>query len=1396
MIPHRHAIGYFPPSPRLRRASQSLPARNATPASSAKRSFAGWHSVAGGENFRRFFPIIGKNLPLFLCVFLAARAANAAGDFNTVADRAEREIRALDVKLQCVPNPAELSAASTSVTVRVEAHANEAARARINALLVELREAARALGGATVDVRLVQECRWSVNGMAWGPTAASRVTEIAPVPARTAIPFGKIGTASVVADLEWRIEPVRSDPAKGYAVPWQGARARSVAKRTVASVSTVRASVAAVPPMAEPSFSLTVTGPATALTDQAVVLSAAASGLNKAGVFSLPQAKIVWSSRGRVLGEGNRVTFTSAEAGACDVVAMLVKEDRGSRVVWQTARHRIDVRDKSEALAELAKQQAAEEARRAAALRAQQAQLEQEKRQAEEAQRLAEEQRKADEAAKQAEEQLAKQKADTQAAEAAAAKEQERAELAAAKERELAQAAAESEMRAKKAQLEAEIRKAEEAKQLAEEQQKAAEAKKLAEEQLAKQKAEADAAAAAAAQEMQRAELAAARERELAEAAAAAELRAKQAEVEAQEKLAARQRKLVDDGAALEKRGNLPGAIAKYESALAVAPDEVLSARIAELQRRQSEQEEQQRREDEARSYVKDGKAFERKGDLAGAILAYEEAQKLVPSDELAARVTSLNEQKASLDAERQRDEAARALVDEGHTLEKNGDLAGAVQKYEGSLALVADASIARRVTRLKKQQVAAEEEKRREAEAEKRAAVEAEAAAAVAKEKEAAAAAAAADLAAKQAEEAAQAQRKADAGKLEDEGKALESSGDLGGAVAKYEAAVQIVPSVALGKRIKDLQKQQAELDELARRDEAAQKLAGEGEALEQSGDLAGAAAKYEASIKVVPDAVLKKRISDLKKQIAGLEEQARRDEEARKQAELDRAKEEQRLAAEAQAKEESRIAAEAKAKADEEARLAAEERMRKDAEAAAVAERARVAAQLAADAKAQEEAKLAAETAAKAELQKAADEAAAEKAAEEAAAKERAMAQAAAEAELRARQAALETEKAKAEEQRKADAAAAAAAQEIAAAPVQPAPEPEPEVVAPAAAPAETAVQAAAVVPAIEYELSLAGPVLEGKKPKLWDASKHMLVDVTDRLAVFQDIGFSVAVQPEPDAKPLRYEWSIEPAGCSANTFHERAIRIRASEAGTYTLGVTVRDANDVVLGTASFALAISVSRDDLDRALAAQDADAKVARAKGLAEKGRLDEAIAAVADALKMDPSSQEAATYSEKWLSDRKVVQEQIAVSRGWIAKKDYEQASAAWSKAKALLPQYAPVRELEDDLKSLKHTVDRAQNLVNEGYAQEQRGNPTAAIAKYEAAVKLMPDAKLSTRIADLQKRQTEVEAQKLIDEGFEQEQGGNIAAAISRYEKAVKILPDARVSAHIEALKAAPAKQ
>ena len=99
----------------------------------------------------------------------------------------------------------------------------------------------------------------------------------------------------------------------------------------------------------------------------------------------MPQAKIVWSSKGRVLGEGNRVTFTPAEAGACDVVAMLVKQDRGSRVVWQTARHRIDVRDKAAAQAELAQQQAAEEARRTAALRAQQAQLEQEKRQADEA---------------------------------------------------------------------------------------------------------------------------------------------------------------------------------------------------------------------------------------------------------------------------------------------------------------------------------------------------------------------------------------------------------------------------------------------------------------------------------------------------------------------------------------------------------------------------------------------------------------------------------------------------------------------------------------------------------------------------------------------------------------------------------------------------------------------------------------------------------------------------------------------------------------------------------------------------------------------------------------------------------------------------------------------------
>jgi tetratricopeptide (TPR) repeat protein len=230
--------------------------------------------------------------------------------------------------------------------------------------------------------------------------------------------------------------------------------------------------------------------------------------------------------------------------------------------------------------------------------------------------------------------------------------------------------------------------------------------------------------------------------------------------------------------------------------------------------------------------------------------------------------------------------------------------------------------------------------------------------------------------------------------------------------------------------------------------------------------------------------------------------------------------------------------------------------------------------------------------------------------------------------------------------------------------------------------------------------------------------------------------------------------------------------------------------------VLGTASAALAISISRADLDRALAAQEADARLSRAKALAAKGRLDEAIALAGEAVKLDADSREAAALSETWSSSRKVVQEQVAVSRGWMAKKDYGQAAAAWRKARDAQPDYGPVRELEDDLKTMKRAVDRAQGLVHEGYAQEQRGNMAGAIAKYEAAAKFVPDPKLDARIAELKQGLAEAEAQRLVNEGYEHEKSGDMAGAIACYEKALGLVPDERVAARVGALKASASAQ
>jgi len=131
-------------------------------------------------------------------------------------------------------------------------------------------------------------------------------------------------------------------------------------------------------------------------------------------------------------------------------------------------------------------------------------------------------------------------------------------------------------------------------------------------------------------------------------------------------------------------------------------------------------------------------------------------------------------------------------------------------------------------------------------------------------------------------------------------------------------------------------------------------------------------------------------------------------------------------------------------------------------------------------------------------------------------------------------------------------------------------------------------------ATITAQDYTVSLSEPKYMGSKPMIWKCDTQLgraancgLVEVTNQLAVFHDIFIKAGVSPEPEKPPLRYAWTIDPERICGIPGGGQELRINCSQTGTYTVKVTVRDSQDLVLGTATSPVSITISQDDLDKA-----------------------------------------------------------------------------------------------------------------------------------------------------------------------------------------------------------------
>jgi tetratricopeptide (TPR) repeat protein len=113
----------------------------------------------------------------------------------------------------------------------------------------------------------------------------------------------------------------------------------------------------------------------------------------------------------------------------------------------------------------------------------------------------------------------------------------------------------------------------------------------------------------------------------------------------------------------------------------------------------------------------------------------------------------------------------------------------------------------------------------------------------------------------------------------------------------------------------------------------------------------------------------------------------------------------------------------------------------------------------------------------------------------------------------------------------------------------------------------------------------------------------------------------------------------------------------------------------------------------------------------------------------------------------------------------------------------------------KNNLEQNKQAQEKEFNrLISEGYLQEQQNQLSEAIGAYKRAMTIHADGKVSSHVHDLEQRielerKKEKQFSKLIKDGYAKEKAGDLRSAIDRYREALQIKSDVKVESHIHDL-------
>ncbi len=345
------------------------------------------------------------------------------------------------------------------------------------------------------------------------------------------------------------------------------------------------------------------------------------------------------------------------------------------------------------------------------------------------------------------------------------------------------------------------------------------------------------------------------------------------------------------------------------------------------------------------------------------------------------------------------------------------------------------------------------------------------------------------------------------------------------------------------------------------------------------------------------------------------------------------------------------------------------------------------------------------------------------------------------------------------------------------------------------------------ALTVKALTLTAEIAG--VAGDAGLVWDEATHTLKPATGQYAVGQRVRVRAAVVGAPVPAGAAFAWTAGNGGRLAGAAGGAETEVLLEAKGTVEAVATLSSAAAGALGSAAVQIPVALSLEEIEAAkkkaadwtLAQENerkAQALIAEGYALEKKGDLAKAIEKyrAALALKDDPRVRKHMAELETKVKGGKLAQELIAKGQEMEAAGRLSAAVAAYREALGIQPDEGLTQRVAR-LRQRIVNEERAQELVDAGYANEQAGKVAEAVAAYEEAVKLKADPKVQGRIDGLRARlEREAQAQQFVQQGFAREQAKDWPGAIEKYQAAHELCPDDKLAKHIAELQAKLAAQ